>query len=190
MDFDSINPPAGTEINVRRGQVTEKLSRAIFRERFTARFCDPAFRKEEDALNRLEIIAWEAYEQSRKSPVTAKTGVGYADPDYDLSVEWRDASERIKASEARQRDPAMLSRVLIVSGSSRNDFTCPSEMSKSFRLAQLAQTTLEGEALVVDTLDLSRLNSDRDLHICKGCVSTAMTLCHWPCSCYPNDSSG
>jgi multimeric flavodoxin WrbA len=22
----------------------------------------------------------------------------------------------------------------------------------------------------------------------KGCVSTAMPLCHWPCSCYPNHS--
>src|SRR5206468_2353987 len=23
---------------------------------------------------------------------------------------------------------------------------------------------------------------------CKSCVSTAMPLCHWPCSCYPNYS--
>jgi multimeric flavodoxin WrbA len=37
-------------------------------------------------------------------------------------------------------------------------------------------------------LDLSLLNSDYDRHIhpCKGCASTAMPLCHWPCSCYPN----
>lgn len=26
----------------------------------------------------------------------------------------------------------------------------------------------------------------RNIHPCKGCVSTAMPLCHWPCSCYPN----
>ena len=37
-------------------------------------------------------------------------------------------------------------------------------------------------------LDLSLLTSEygRHIHPCKGCVSTAMPLCHWPCSCYPN----
>jgi multimeric flavodoxin WrbA len=41
-----------------------------------------------------------------------------------------------------------------------------------------------------DLLDLSRIISDYDRHIhpCKACVSTAMPLCHWPCSCYPNHS--
>ena len=29
----------------------------------------------------------------------------------------------------------------------------------------------------------------RHIHPCKGCVSTAMPLCHWPCSCYPNHST-
>ena len=40
----------------------------------------------------------------------------------------------------------------------------------------------------VDVLDLSRVTSEygRTIHPCKGCVSTAMPLCHWPCSCYPN----
>jgi multimeric flavodoxin WrbA len=35
---------------------------------------------------------------------------------------------------------------------------------------------------------LSLLTSEYDLNIhpCKGCVSTAMPLCNWPCSCYPN----
>src|SRR3982750_2920948 len=43
-----------------------------------------------------------------------------------------------------------------------------------------------------DVLDLSLLTSSYHLHIhpCKGCVSTAMPLCHWPCSCYPNHSLG
>jgi len=44
----------------------------------------------------------------------------------------------------------------------------------------------------VDILDLSRLVSEygRQIHPCKSCVSTAMPLCHWPCSCYPNYSLG
>lgn len=82
--------------------------------------------------------------------------------------------------------------MLIVNASARNDYTCPGEMSKSFRLAKLAQGHLERQSFHMDFLDLSRLNSDHDLHIhpCKGCVSTAMPLCHWPCSCYPNHSLG
>ncbi len=65
-------------------------------------------------------------------------------------------------------------------------------MPKSFRLAKLAQETLERASFEADLLDLSQITSDRDLHIypCKGCVSTAMPLCHWPCSCYPNHSLG
>ena len=26
----------------------------------------------------------------------------------------------------------------------------------------------------------------RTIHPCKGCVASAMPLCHWPCTCYPN----
>ena len=52
----------------------------------------------------------------------------------------------------------------------------------------LAQQVLQAEQIEVDVLDLSLLISDYDKHIhpCKGCASTAMPLCHWPCSCYPN----
>ena len=41
-------------------------------------------------------------------------------------------------------------------------------------------------------LDLSRLASEagRQIFPCKACVSTAMPLCHWPCSCYPNHALG
>ena len=46
--------------------------------------------------------------------------------------------------------------------------------------------------LEVEVLDLSRLTSEygRVIHPCKTCVSTAMPLCHWPCSCYPNHALG
>jgi multimeric flavodoxin WrbA len=30
----------------------------------------------------------------------------------------------------------------------------------------------------------------RVIYPCKSCVSTAMPLCHWPCSCYPNHGLG
>ena len=50
------------------------------------------------------------------------------------------------------------------------------------------QNVFKKQSFVVDTLDLSLLTSEygRRIFPCKGCVSTAMPLCHWPCSCYPN----
>ncbi|KPC54465.1 flavodoxin family protein [Amantichitinum ursilacus] len=179
-------PPART------GQVTQPLAREQFRARYLARFYDPAFNEAKAEIDKLEAIAWQAYSEGRKSPITAKAGPGFKDPDYDLSVEWRAAHDRIEAAQKRQQDPATMSRVLIINASPRNDYTCPGEMSKSYRLMGLIEQTLQLQGMHVDKLDLSRLTSDPDLHIypCKGCVSTAMPLCHWPCSCYPNHSLG
>jgi multimeric flavodoxin WrbA len=82
--------------------------------------------------------------------------------------------------------------VLVVCASSRNDGTCPGEVSKTYRLSQAVCEQLRSDAVDADLLDLSRLASDprRHIHPCKGCVSTSMPLCHWPCSCYPNHSTG
>lgn len=178
--------------DVRKGQVTEKMPRDVFRQRFRARFHDPAYRNEDDAIERLEAIAWDAYHEGRKAPVTEKAGPGAADPDYDLSVEWRQSRDAIRAAQREHDDAGGPSRVLLVVGAARNDYTCPGEMSKSWRLAGIARARMEALGMTVDTLDLSLLASDHDLHIhpCKGCVSTSMPLCHWPCSCYPNHSLG
>ena len=174
--------------DVRKGQAPPMLSREAFGERFRQSFFDPAFRAAADAIARLEEIAWDAYRDDRKAPVTAKAGPGFADPEYELSVQWRETRDRVEAAQRRQRDPASPSRVLVVCGSPRNDGSCPGEMSKTFRLVKIAEETLAGAGLEVDRLDLSRLTSDFGLRIypCKGCVSTAEPLCHWPCSCYPN----
>ncbi|MDQ0142310.1 flavodoxin family protein [Cupriavidus necator] len=183
---------AGDPEDVRKGQVTSPLPREVFRQRFLARFTDAAYRQEDEALERLERIAWDAYQEGRKAPLTHKAGAGYADPDYDLSDEWRAASEAVRVAQQRQADPTTRSRVLLVCAASRNDYTCPGEMSKSWRLAGRARERLEAQGIEVDLLDLSHLASDAQLHIhpCKGCVSTAMPLCHWPCSCYPNHALG
>ena len=177
---------------VRRGQAPGQISRAEFSERYQSSFRDPAFQAEKEALVRIEEIAWLAYKAERKSPVTRKAGPGYADPDYDLSVDWLAAKDAIDAAQATQADPASQSRVLLINGSSRNDGSCPGEISKSFRLARWMTQELEGQGIAVDTLDLSLTTSEygRKIHPCKGCVSTAMPLCHWPCSCYPNHALG
>ena len=151
-------------------------------------FYDPAFAVESQAIARLETIAWEAYQEGRKTPRTHKAGGGFADPAYDLSDEWRETSDRLKAAQKAWAKKSTPSRVLLVCGSPRNDGTCPGEISKTYRLTKIAREVLNAAGIKADLLDLSLVTSEYDLHIhpCKGCVSTAMPLCHWPCSCYPN----
>jgi multimeric flavodoxin WrbA len=185
MPHRSIKAP-----EVRKGQAPETLKRDQFHDRFMQPFQDPAFQAEKAALQRIELIAWEAYEQGRKSPVTRKAGPGHADPDYELSADWLEARARIDAAQAAWGQAQTKSRVLLINGSPRNDGTCPGEMSKTFRLLQMAREVLDPRQFDCDVLDLSRLTSDygRHIHPCKACASTAMPLCHWPCSCYPNHS--
>ena len=130
--------------DVRKRQGDVALSREEFAYRFAARFCDPAFDAVRSELDRIGEIAWEAYAQSRKSPRTRKAGDGFADPQYELSLEWLTARERIEEAERRQRDPSAPRRILLVSGSSRHEKTCPGEMPKSFRLAQIAREVVAG----------------------------------------------
>ncbi len=180
------------DVQVRKGQAPEKLSRDEFRRRFFDKFADPAFSTEAGALQRIEVIAWDGYTNHRKAPRTHPAGPGYADPSYDLSDDWRAARDAIHAAEAKQKDPALPSRVLVISGADRNDGTCPGEISKTWRLSRIVIESLNNEHIETDDLDLSHITSEygKQIHPCKGCVSTAMPLCHWPCSCYPNHSLG
>ncbi|SNS62123.1 Multimeric flavodoxin WrbA [Noviherbaspirillum humi] len=172
----------------RTGQAPPKLNRDEFRLRFLDSFRDPAFEQAAEALSQIETIAWDNYLHGHKAPVKAKAGAGFADPDYDLSVEWRATRDRLLQAEQVQKNPSTRSRILLICGAARNDGTCPGEMSKTYRMTQVMREAVEAEQADVDMLDLSLLVSDyqRRIHPCKGCVSTAMPLCHWPCSCYPN----
>ena len=173
---------------IRNGQAPPTLTREVFGERFRAYFFDPAFEAEHESISRLEAIAWQAYDEGRKSPRTRRAGEGFSDPEYPLSVEWLAARDRLVLAQQRWAEPTSSSRVLVVCGSARNDGTCPGEISKTWRFTELAREVVQAEGLEVDVLDLSHVTSEygRKIHPCKGCVSTAMPLCHWPCSCYPN----
>jgi multimeric flavodoxin WrbA len=167
------------------------LDKAAFAERLKAHFYDPAFAPLAGSVDRIVDAAWDAYDNSRKSPRTRRAGKGFADPDYEISVEWLATRAAIAKAERQQRSAGSRSRILLINGSPRSDHTCPGEMSKSFRLVEIAQRVIEAErGFEVEILDLSRLTSEygRHIHPCKACVSTAMPLCHWPCSCYPNHS--
>lgn len=173
---------------IRKGQAPAALTREQFHDRFEVRFYDPAFAGERTAIARLEEIAWQALRDGRKAPVTTPAGSDFADPAYELSVQWLDTRRRLQDAQLRWQDSATRSRVLLVCGSARNDGTCPGEVSKTWRLTGIAQQVLSAAGVDTDVLDLSLVTSEygRNIYPCKGCVSSAMPLCHWPCTCYPN----
>ena len=115
-------------------------------------------------------------------------GRGFADPSYQISVQWLDTHKRLRLAQKRWEDSAAPSRVLLICGSARNDGTCPGEISKTWRLTETAERVCQRAGVQADVLDLSLVTSEygRTIHPCKGCVASAMPLCHWPCSCYPN----
>jgi multimeric flavodoxin WrbA len=178
---------------IRTGQGSSELPRKEWERRFRMRFYDPAFDVAQAEIDRLADIAWEAYQDDRKSPRTRKAGAEFADPEHELSIEWLEARAHIQEAQKQQARKGGTSRILLICASPRTDETCPSEMSKTFRIATVAREVIEnGGSYEVDFLDLSRLTSEYELKIlpCKACVSTAMPLCHWPCSCYPNHYLG
>src|SRR5215216_3687049 len=180
-------------IEVRTGMPEVQLSREEFAARLRQRFSDPAFDALGAEIEKIIAAAWSGYHHYRKSPRTHPAGPGFADPDYDLSDEWRAASRAVQEAERRQKDPASPSRILLVNGAARSEHTCPGEMSKTFRLVTIAREIMQAEpGFEIEVLDLSRLASEygRVIYPCKTCVSTAMPLCHWPCSCYPNHALG
>jgi multimeric flavodoxin WrbA len=176
----------------RTGMPSPRLDEPTFRKRFLSRFADPAFEPLAGELDKVAAAAWDAYAHGRKSPRTRPAGPGYADPTHELALDWIETKAAVDAAQARHDDPGGPCRVLLVNGSSRSEHTCPGEMSKSFRLVEIAREALESQEIEARVLDLSRLASEfgREIHPCKACFSTAPALCHWPCSCYPNYSLG
>jgi len=169
-----------------------KLEEAEFRARYMRQFVDPAFDPVRGELDKVAAIAWDAYSNSRKAPITRKAGPGYADPEYELSVDWLAAKAAIDAAQLRYESKWRPARILLVNSSSRSEHTCPGESSKSWRMVKIAEEVMAKGGAETTILDLSRLASEygRNIHPCKACFSTAAPLCHWPCSCYPNHSLG
>jgi multimeric flavodoxin WrbA len=178
--------------DVRKEMPQVKLSREEFAKRYRSRFADPSFAPLEHELDAIVAAAWDAYSHSRKAPVTRRAGEGFADPGYEVAVDWLAAREAVLQAQRVHDDKGRPPSILLINGSPRSEHTCPGETSKTWRLLKLAETVFGELGLIVNTLDLSRLTSEfgKQIHPCKSCVSTSMALCHWPCSCYPNYSLG
>jgi multimeric flavodoxin WrbA len=178
--------------NVRKMTQYVPLTREEFRKRFFERFYDPAFDDVRAELEKVCERAWDGYIKYRKSPRTQPAGPEFSDPSFALAVEWLETRKAIRDAEKKQKDAASPTRMLVVSGATRSEHTCPGEVSKTRRLAVHAVRTLEAEGCEVDLLEMCHLADEpwKVIHPCKACVSTAMPLCHWPCSCYPNHAMG
>lgn len=176
----------------RKGMPSVQLDEAEFRRRFKSQFADPAFDAVAAELDRVAAVAWDGYASYRKSPRTRKAGPGFADPDYDLAEDWRKAHDAVRKAQAEYENPDEPPCILIINGSSRSEHTCPGEMSKSWRLTEIAAEVCGRDGTRVEILNLARLAAEygKHIHPCKACFSTAAALCHWPCSCYPNYALG
>jgi multimeric flavodoxin WrbA len=178
---------------VRTGTPSAQLSREEFSKRARERFYDPAFEAAAAEIEKVIALAWENYSEYHKSPRTRRAGAGFSDPDFSLPLEWLETRKAIQQAEKQQKNPRSNPRILLINGSSRSENTCPGEMSKTLRLVKMAEEVIVAEkGFEIDLLDLSKLASEygRIIYPCKACVSTAMPLCHWPCSCYPNHAMG
>ena len=176
-----------------KGSPSVTLNRKEFVLRFHRRHKDAVFEAIPGELEAVAAAAWDGYIKYRKNAHKRPAGKRFAEPAFGLSVDWLNTHKRIQEAERAQRRKSSRSRILLINGSARSSQTCPGEMSKSYRLAQIAKRTIEAASrFEVDFLDLSNLTSEygRVIYPCKACVSTAQPLCHWPCSCYPNDALG
>lgn len=181
------------DIEPRRGMPSPKLSEEEFRRRYPQQFIDRAFDPIRNHLELAADIAWQSYSDSRKAPLTRKAGDEFHDPTYDLSIDWLAARDVIREATCRHDDASLRPRLLLINCSPRSEDTCPGEMSKTWRLIQIARGAIERHhPCEIEIPDLSRITSEYGRHIypCKACFSTAAALCHWPYSCYPNHSLG
>ena len=170
-----------------------QLTKEEFSKRARERFYDPTFDAVAPEIERVIAVAWKNYTEYHRNPRKRRAGRGFSDPDFPLPIEWLETRSAIQQAEKRQHSPKSNSRILLINGSTRSNQTCPGEMSKTFRLAKIAEKVISGnKGFEVDFLDMSRLASEygRIIYPCKACVSTAMPLCNWPCSCYPNHAMG
>src|SRR5689334_1007433 len=109
-----------TEPDVRKGMPAVKLERAEFERRYCSRFIDPVFKPLEREIDSIIAAAWDAYSHSPKAPLTRKAGAGFADPDYDIAVDWLRARDAIEQAQRRHDDRKQEPRILIINGSSRS----------------------------------------------------------------------
>ena len=95
---------------VRKQSPYVALTKEQFRERFFAKFYDPAFAGVGAELEKVFEVAWSGYIEYRKSPRKREAGAGYADPKFQLPVEWLETRATIDAAQKQWSDAALPTR--------------------------------------------------------------------------------
>jgi hypothetical protein len=98
--------------------------RPSLRNVFLAKFYDPDFEPLKGALEKIADTAWKTYDEYHKSPRTRKAGRAFADPDFELAVEWLETRANIHSAERAHKNLNSPSRILLVNGSTRSEHTC------------------------------------------------------------------
>ena len=106
---------------VRKGQGDTHITRDEFARRYRERFYDPAFEALDEQIEQLISVAWEGYTQYRKSPRTKAAGKGFADPKFELPLEWLASRDAIKKAQREQSRLTSQARVLLICGAARSD---------------------------------------------------------------------
>lgn len=99
---------------IRKGQGDVKLSREEFDRRLGERFYDPSFDPVRTEINRVLDFAWENYDEYHKSPRTRKAGPGFADPEFELPIEWLATRQKILDAQKQYENSSSATRLLIV----------------------------------------------------------------------------
>ena len=130
-----------TTPKVRTGQGSTELTRDEFERRWKQQFYDPAFEKAQSRKSTTSSLASLGTPTAitAKDPRTRKAGLEFADPvKHELAIEWLETRAHIhEAAEAKQKKHDGASQILMICASPRTDETCPSEMSKTFRIAKM-----------------------------------------------------
>jgi hypothetical protein len=88
-------------IKIRTSMPSVALTHAEFEKRFQAKFYDPEFDVLRPELKKIIAKAWKAYDEYHKSPRTRRAGKGFADPDYQLPIEWLETRAAVQAAEKK-----------------------------------------------------------------------------------------
>ena len=169
------------------------LTREEFRDRFAERFYDPAFDAGARRSKTSPPSPGRATTSTGRALAPARPGQGFEDPDFELPVEWLETRRRRDRREAPEGDPAValadphrlrgVPKRSDVPGGDVEDV--PARLPGAPRGGEGAR--LRGRR---PRPEPPGLGVRPVIHPCKACVSTAMPLCHWPCSCYPNHAMG
>jgi len=185
-------PRRASRTRVRTGQGSVALTKEEFRERWLARFATRRSRRRRTRSSVFSPSRGTATSTTARAAEAAR-GPGIRGARPGAPAEWLDTRAAIRRAQRQQSKKTGRSRVLLICRRVAQRPDVSRRDVEDVPHGEVARAAIEAaRGFEVDLLDLSRLASEygRVIYPCKACVSTAMPLCHWPCSCYPNHGQG